>query len=84
MVLPLTPNVVTDSLRPVGDDCNVLQAAGQANYHPRNRQRENVVALSVRYSYHGSMTFWAATKRCGHINPLSQLKAALRTGMVVT
>jgi hypothetical protein len=84
VVLPLTPNVVTDSLRPAGDDCNVLQAAGQANYQPGNRQRENIVALSVRYSYHGSMTFWVATKRCGHINPLSQLKAALRTGMVVT
>ena len=76
--------MITDSLRPVSGDCNALQGAGQANYQPGNRQRENIVALAVRYSYHGSMMFRAAAKRYGCITPLSQLKAALSTGMVVT
>jgi len=45
-------------------------------------QVKNIVALSVRYSYHGFMTFWTAAKRNGYINPSSQLEAALSTRTV--
>ena len=76
--------MITDSRRPVSGDCNALQAASQANYLPGNKQRENTVALSMRYSYHGSMTFWAAAKRYGCSNPLSQLNTVLCAGVVVT
>jgi len=76
--------MITDSRRPVSGDCNALQAASQANYLPGNKQRENTVALSMCYSYHGSMTFSTAAKRYGCGTPLSQLKAALCAGVVVT
>ena len=47
-----------------------------------NRRRKNIVALSVRYSYHGFMTFWTAAKRYGCLNPSSQLEAALNARTV--
>ena len=47
-----------------------------------NRRRKNIVALCVRYSYHGFMAFWTAAKRYGCINPSSQLEAALNARTV--
>jgi hypothetical protein len=30
---------------------------------PGNRQRENIVVVRMRYSYHGIMMFWEAAER---------------------
>jgi hypothetical protein len=42
----------------------------------------NTIALSRETTYHGYMTTWKPTKRDGHMNPISQLEAALIGGVV--
>ena len=42
----------------------------------------NTIALSGETTYHEYMTTWQAQKRDGHMNPISQLEAALIGGVV--